>query len=210
MWELDGIQGWIAGVDEAGRGALAGPVVAAAVILNPESPVPGVRDSKQLSAAARDELAAGIRHHALAWAVGTAEPHEIDRINILRASFVAMQRAVEALDVRPECVQVDGDQAPYLSCPAVAIVDGDARVDVIGAASIIAKVHRDGIMGELDRQYPGYGFAEHKGYGTAAHLAALRGRGLSPVHRRSFEPVREVDCRQFAGPAQLPLDWGGE
>lgn len=180
----------VAGVDEVGRGPLAGPVVAAAVILDINRPIDGLADSKCLSPARREELARTIRERALSWALGRAEVAEIDRLNILQASLLAMRRAVEALGVTPRCVLVDGNQLPSIAYPAQAIVKGDARVASIGAASILAKVARDGEMQRLDADYPGYGFAQHKGYGTQAHLQALARLGVTPLHRRSFAPVR--------------------
>ncbi len=182
----------IAGVDEAGRGPLAGPVIAAAVILNPEQPVRGLADSKTLTAKRREVLAGEIMQKACAYAVARAEPEEIDAINILRASLMAMQRAVCALSIRPQQVLVDGNHCPVLDIPVQAIIKGDATVECISAASIIAKVVRDHEMEELDRQYPGYGFSVHKGYPTRAHISALRELGASPVHRRSFAPVSQV------------------
>lgn len=183
----------IAGCDEAGRGPLAGAVVAAAVILDPARPIPGLADSKTLTAARREALAACIRERALAWAIGRAEADEIDRINILWASMRAMERAVAALAVVPQLVQVDGNRVPPgLAMPGEAIVRGDATVPAIGAASILAKVARDAELVELDRCYPQYGFARHKGYPTAEHLAALAAHGPCPEHRRSFGPVRKA------------------
>jgi len=182
----------LAGVDEVGRGPLAGPVVAAAVILDPQRPLEGLKDSKQLSERRREELDAQIRERALAWALGRAEVHEIDRINILQASLLAMQRAVAALTVAPELVLVDGNRCPRLDYPSQAVVKGDALVPAISAASIIAKVARDREMVELDRRYPGYGLARHKGYPSKAHLSALQELGVTPVHRRSYAPVRRL------------------
>ncbi len=182
----------IAGVDEVGRGPLAGPVVAAAVILDPERTIDGLADSKKLSPRRRDTLAGLIRGRALAWALGRAEVEEIDRLNVLQASLLAMRRAVEALGVAPAKALVDGNRCPVLSCPVQAVVRGDATLACISAASILAKVSRDAEMAELDRSYPGYGLAVHKGYPTAVHLAALRRLGPSPIHRRSFAPVREL------------------
>lgn len=180
----------VAGVDEAGRGPLAGPVVAAAVILDPHLPIEGLADSKRLTPARREVLAARIRDAALAWALGRAEVEEIDRLNILQATLLAMRRAIEALDPPPGQVLVDGDRLPEIAVPARAVVGGDRNVPAISAASILAKVARDAEMCRLDARYPGYGFAQHKGYGTRAHLEALRRLGPSPVHRRSFAPVR--------------------
>ena len=187
--------GWIAGVDEAGRGPLAGPVCAAAVILDPERPVAGIDDSKALTPARRSELAVAIRERSLAFALGWAEADEIDRVNILQATFLAMRRALAALPQAPAHVVVDGNHCPDLrglayECTVEAVVRGDASVECIGAASILAKVARDELMVDLDRRYPGYGFAGHKGYPTAAHLEALRRLGPSPVHRLSFGPVQ--------------------
>lgn len=182
----------LAGVDEVGRGPLAGDVVAAAVILDPARPVAGLADSKALSAARRERLYDAICDCALAWAVGRASVEEIDRINILQASLLAMTRAVDALGVEPVHVLVDGNRLPRWRYSAEPVVKGDARVPVIAAASIIAKVTRDREMLELDRRYPGYGLAGHKGYPTTAHLAALREQGVTPVHRRSFAPVRAL------------------
>jgi ribonuclease HII len=167
-------------------------VVAAAVILDPERTIDGLADSKRLSPRRRDTLAGLIRGRALAWALGRAEVEEIDRLNILQASLLAMRRAVEALGVAPAKALVDGNRCPVLSCPVQAVVRGDATLACISAASILAKVSRDAEMAELDRSYPGYGLAVHKGYPTAVHLAALRRLGPSPIHRRSFAPVREL------------------
>lgn len=185
----------VAGVDEAGRGPLAGPVIAAAVILDPARPIEGLGDSKQLSEAARERLAPLIRARALAWALGSADRAEIDALNILQATLLAMRRALLALPIRPARVQIDGNRAPALedlACRIETVVRGDATVAVIGAASILAKTHRDALMRSIDRAHPGYGFARHKGYGTAAHLAALGRLGPCPEHRLSFAPVRAV------------------
>jgi len=182
----------LAGVDEVGRGPLAGPVVAAAVILDPHRPLEGLKDSKKLSERRREELAGQIRERALAWSLGRAEVHEIDRINILQASLLAMQRAVAALSLAPELVLVDGNRCPRLDYPSQAVIRGDALVPAISAASIIAKVSRDHEMIELDSSYPGYGLAKHKGYPSKAHLAALQTLGVTPVHRRSYAPVRRL------------------
>ncbi len=190
----------VAGVDEAGRGPLAGPVVAAAVIFRDGVVIEGVRDSKQLSAVRRETVAALIRERAAAFALGTAEVAEIDALNILRASLLAMSRAVTALQISPQRVLVDGNHLPELSCEARAVVGGDRRIAVVSAASILAKVARDAIMAELDRHYPQYGFARHKGYPTQAHREALKQHGPCPVHRRSFAPVRDA-LRTRAGRA---------
>jgi ribonuclease HII len=188
----DGAVALVAGVDEVGRGPLAGPVVTAAVILDPRRPIAGLRDSKVLSPGRREALAGLIRERALAWALGRAEVEEIDRINILRAALLAMARAVAALPVRPARVLVDGDRCPDLPCPAQAVVGGDASVPAVAAASILAKVARDQEMVALDARYPGYGLARHKGYPTREHLDALARLGPSPVHRRSFAPVARL------------------
>ena len=182
----------IAGVDEAGRGPLAGPVYAAAVILDPARDIHGLADSKKLSAASRAELDRMIRTHALAWALGIATVEEIDRLNILQASLLAMQRAVASLTLIPHLALVDGNRAPALNCSVRTIVGGDATEPAISAASILAKVARDTEMQVLHARYPGYGFDRHKGYPTAAHVAALTALGVSPVHRRSFGPVRRL------------------
>jgi ribonuclease HII len=180
----------IAGVDEAGRGPLAGPVVAAAVVLDPYRPVEGLRDSKQLTAARRLELAVLIRANALAFAVAKASVAEIDRLNILQASLLAMRRAIEALRPAADLVLVDGRQLPHIDVAARAIIGGDAIEPAISAASILAKTHRDALMVALDERYPGYGFARHFGYPTPQHLATLTELGPCAVHRRSFAPVR--------------------
>lgn len=180
----------IAGVDEVGRGPLVGAVVTAAVILDPDRPIEGLRDSKRLTEKRRQKLDAQIRDHALAWALGRAEPHEIDQLNILQATMLAMTRAVEALSLRPEKVFVDGNRTPRLAMPAEAIVGGDDSIPEISAASILAKVARDAEMQALHCAYPQYGFDRHKGYPTKAHLAALAEHGPLDVHRRSFSPVR--------------------
>ena len=185
-------EGLACGVDEAGRGPLAGPVVAAAVILDPARPIAGLNDSKKLSAKRRAALAVEIRSKALAWAVAEASVEEIDRINILQASLLAMQRAVDALAVRPSHALIDGNRCPQLPCPGQAIIGGDGLVASIAAASILAKTHRDAGMLELHAIYPRYGFDRHMGYPTAAHLAALREHGVSPVHRRSYAPVAKL------------------
>ena len=189
--------GRVAGVDEAGRGPLAGPVVAAAVILHPERPVEGLQDSKKLSAARRDHLYGQICDRALAWATGSASVAEIDSLNILQATMLAMQRAVAALEPAAEHALIDGNRCPDLACPARAIVRGDSLVAAISAASILAKVTRDREMLALDKDYPDYGFASHKGYPSKAHLEALERLGVLPVHRRSFAPVRRI-AQRFA------------
>jgi len=189
----------IAGVDEAGRGPLAGPVFAAAVILDPARPIAGLRDSKLLSAARRERLAVEIRASALAWAVASAAVAEIDTLNILQATLIAMRRAVEALAQTPTEALVDGNQLPCLACPARAIVKGDRDVAVISAASILAKTARDALLVELHLLYPLYGFAQNKGYGTPEHLAALALHGACPEHRRSFAPVAKTHlCKNTA------------
>jgi ribonuclease HII len=182
----------IAGIDEAGRGPLAGPVVAAAVILDPERPIKGLRDSKLLSALQRTRLAVEIRAHAISWAIAEAGVVEIDEFNILQATLMAMKRAVAALAVIPGEALVDGNRCPELPCPSRAIVGGDRDVEAISAASILAKTVRDLQLIELDQRYPGYGFARNKGYGTPEHLAALARHGPCPAHRRSFGPVRQT------------------
>ncbi|MTW13450.1 ribonuclease HII [Pseudoduganella eburnea] len=182
----------ICGVDEAGRGPLAGPVFAAAVILHRERPIPGLRDSKKLNEAKRDELAPLIRAHSIAWAVAKASEEEIDRLNILQASLLAMRRAVYALSTVPTLALIDGNKCPVMRIQSIAIVDGDDKIESISAASILAKTARDAALVKLHKKYPQYGFDQHKGYGTALHLERLREHGASPVHRRSFAPVREV------------------
>jgi len=183
----------VAGVDEAGRGPLAGPVVIAAVILDPRRPIDGLADSKVLSEAQRDELAPLIRAHALAWSVVAVDTDEIERLNILGATLVGMERALRALQTAPVLALIDGNRLPKnLPCRARAIVDGDATEPAIGAASILAKTARDRIMRELDGAHPGYGFARHKGYSTPEHLVALERLGPCAIHRRGFEPVRRL------------------
>lgn len=184
-------QGLVAGVDEAGRGPLAGPVVAAAVILDERQPIAGLADSKKLTALRRERLFDEIRAKALCCSVAEASVEEIDRLNILQATLLAMRRAVQGLRLKPGLVLVDGNRLPVLDIPAEAIVKGDALVPAISAASILAKVHRDRWCAEVHTQYPEYGFDAHKGYGTAAHLQALRAHGASPLHRRSFAPVAQ-------------------
>ncbi len=182
----------VAGVDEAGRGPLAGPVIAAAVILNPRRSIEGVADSKTLSEKQRNRLEEKIIHDAVAWAIGRAEVEEIDRLNILQATLLAMRRAVLALNVTPVCVLVDGKHCPALPCAAEPVVGGDGLVPAISAASILAKVARDREMIRWDRHYPQYGFARHKGYPTKMHFAALKAHGVTPIHRRSYAPVKAL------------------
>lgn len=183
--------GLVCGIDEAGRGPLAGPVVAAAVILDPARPIPGLNDSKKLSDKRREALAIEIRAHAVAWCVAEASVEEIDRINILQATFLAMQRAVAGLQVTPNHAMVDGNRCPRLPVSVEAVVKGDGKIASIAAASILAKTVRDAGMLALHASYPQYGFDRHMGYPTPAHFAALREHGVSPVHRRSFGPVAE-------------------
>ncbi|MBB3122276.1 ribonuclease HII [Pseudoduganella violacea] len=182
----------ICGVDEAGRGPLAGPVFAAAVILHPGRPIDGLRDSKKLTEAKRDALAPLIMQHAVAWAIAEASEEEIDKINILQASMLAMRRAVEALSTIPTLALIDGNRCPVMKIQSIAIVDGDNKVEAISAASILAKTARDAALVKLHLQYPQYGFDQHKGYPTALHLERLQLHGVSPVHRRSYAPVRKV------------------
>lgn len=194
---VSGGTGVVTGVDEAGRGCLAGPVVAAAVVLHPDRPVAGLRDSKLLSHSRRSRLARAIRQRARAFAVALAAPCEIDDVNILQASLRAMERAVSGLRINPDLVQVDGNQAPLFNggVPAVeAVVGGDRLVPAISAASILAKVYRDRLMGLWHIRYPGYGFNTNKGYPTSVHLAALNRIGPCAIHRRSFTPVRHADA----------------
>ena len=182
----------VCGVDEAGRGPLAGPVFAAAVILDPKRPIEGLRDSKKLTEARRDELAPLIKQHALAWAVAECSCEEIDTLNILHATMLAMRRAVEALQTLPTIALIDGNRCPPMDVRAHAVVEGDDKVHAISAASILAKTARDALLVQLHQQYPQYCFDQHKGYSTALHLERLRQHGPSPVHRRSFAPVREL------------------
>lgn len=182
----------LCGVDEAGRGPIAGPVVAAAVILDPERPIAGVTDSKKLSEKKREALSEAIKANALYWAIAQCDVDEIDSLNILHASMLAMSRAVEALPVAPEHVLVDGNRLPHLRVPATAIIKGDASEACIGAASILAKVERDRQMLEWHAKYPDYNFAKHKAYPTAQHIELLKAHGVTPIHRRSFKPVREL------------------
>ncbi|MEZ5589783.1 MAG: ribonuclease HII [Gammaproteobacteria bacterium] len=183
----------IAGIDEAGRGPLAGPVVAAAVILDPLRPISGLADSKKLSAAKREHLTAIIKGTARAWYIAEASVAEIDQLNILQATLLAMRRALTGLDCVPELALIDGNRLPRdLPCPARALVRGDALEPCISAASILAKTHRDALLRECDKIYPAYGFARHMGYGTPQHLAALAEHGPTPIHRQSFAPVRQA------------------
>jgi ribonuclease HII len=187
--EFQSVHKWVAGVDEAGRGPLAGPVIAAAVILNPDKLIAGLADSKILTEKKREFLFDQIQAHALAWGIGRAEVSEIDQINILQATLLAMQRAVEALQLMPYLALVDGNSTPQLSCQVQTIIKGDATEPAISAASILAKVTRDREMILLHEQYPQYGFAKHKGYGTKEHMAAIAKHGITAIHRRSYEPV---------------------
>ena len=182
----------ICGIDEAGRGPLAGPVCAAAVVLDPARPIAGLHDSKQLTEKKRDTLAPQIREYALAWAVGWASVEEIDEYNIRQANFLAMKRAFKGLQLAPTLALVDGKDPPPLSCRITCIIGGDALEPAISAASILAKTARDAVMVDLCAQYPGYGFSQHEGYGSAMHIEALRRLGPSPAHRRTFAPVREM------------------
>ncbi len=186
----------ICGADEAGRGPLAGAVYAAAVILNPDRPIIGLADSKKISEKKRDLLSVEIKQHALAWAIASCSAQEIDQINILQASLLAMKRAIDAMQLQfgiiPDLVQVDGNKCPKISLPCEAIVKGDSKVQAISAASILAKVARDAELYELDKIYPQYGFAKHKGYPTAFHLEMLDAYGITPVHRLSYAPVRRL------------------
>ena len=191
-WDVPGL---VAGVDEAGRGPLAGPVVAAAVILDDLKPIAGLADSKTLSPRQRERLSAEIHARALCFSVAQASVEEIDRLNILQATLLAMRRAVMGLRLKPHKVLVDGNRLPTLDIVAEAVVQGDRKVPVISAASILAKVARDRWCLEIDAEYPAYGFAAHKGYGTAQHLAALQRHGATPWHRRSFSPVAQVLLR---------------
>lgn len=195
----------VCGVDEAGRGPLAGPVFAAAVILDPQRPIEGLRDSKKLTEARRDELAPLIREHALAWAIAECSCEEIDSINILQATMLAMRRAVEALHTVPTLALIDGNRCPQMDVRAHAIVEGDDKVNAISAASILAKTARDAALVRLHDLYPQYGFDQHKGYGTPLHLERLRAHGPSPAHRRSFAPVRNLLQVDLFGDIGSPL-----
>lgn len=190
--ELHWGPGGLCGVDEAGRGPLAGPVMAAAVMLDPARRIDGLRDSKKLTAAARERLAAAIRTNARAWCVAEASVEEIDRLNILQATLLAMQRAVAGLSIPPDDVWVDGNRCPDWTWRSQAVIKGDDKVAAIAAASILAKTTRDQLMCGLHEQFPAYGFSRHMGYGTAIHLAALKAHGACPHHRRSFAPVMRV------------------
>jgi len=204
-----GVDDIVCGVDEAGRGPLAGPVFAAAVILDPRRPIDGLRDSKKLSEARREELAPLIKAHALAWAIAECSHEEIDRINILQATMLAMRRAVEALSMVPTIALIDGNRSPVMAIRCHPIVEGDDKVHAISAASILAKTARDAALVALHQLYPQYCFDQHKGYGTALHLERLREHGACPVHRRSFAPVRAV----IAGvplPVALSFDFGDD
>ncbi|MBC3870346.1 ribonuclease HII [Undibacterium oligocarboniphilum] len=180
----------ICGVDEAGRGPLAGPVTAAAVILNPARPIHGLRDSKKLTEVRRDALATEIKAHALAWAIAECSVEEIDQLNILQASMLAMRRAVEKLSVTPTLALIDGNRCPVMSVRSEAIIKGDDKVDAISAASILAKTARDALLYQLHQEYPQYALDQHKGYPTALHLERLRQHGVAPIHRRSYAPVK--------------------
>ena len=182
----------VCGVDEAGRGPLAGPVFAAAVILDPARPIAGLRDSKKLTEARRDLLAPQIKAHALAWAIAECSEHEIDTLNILQATMLAMRRAVEALATLPTLALIDGNRVPVMPIRAIAIIEGDDKVQAISAASILAKTARDAVMVALHAEHPQYAFDQHKGYPTELHLERLRTHGVSPVHRKSYAPVRAL------------------
>jgi ribonuclease HII len=206
------VMGWVlpegqlvAGVDEVGRGPLCGAVVTAAVILDPLRPIEGLNDSKKLTEARREALFPIIQERALAWCIARAEVEEIDQLNILHATMLAMQRAVAGLSIRPDRVLVDGNRCPILPMPSEPVIKGDARVPAIAAASILAKVARDREMCELDLVYPGYGLACHKGYATPFHLQALAELGATNIHRRSFAPVRQALGLEVAAPEELGL-----
>lgn len=188
--DFDLVEELVAGVDEVGRGPLCGPVVTAAVILDPARPILGLNDSKKLTAARREVLFEEIQEKALAWCIARAEASEVDQLNILQATMLAMQRAIAGLAVRPQLALIDGNRCPQLDMPSAAVIQGDARVPAIAAASILAKVSRDREMRALDLVYPGYDLAQHKGYPTPAHLDALQRLGPTAIHRRSFAPVR--------------------
>ena len=196
----------VCGVDEAGRGPLAGPVFAAAVILDPRRPIDGLRDSKKLTAERRDELAPQIKEYALAWAIAECSHEEIDAINILQATMLAMRRAVEALSTIPTIALIDGNRSPVMTIRCHPIIEGDDKVHAISAASILAKTARDAALVTLHQQYPQYGFDQHKGYSTAMHMERLKLHGACPVHRRSFAPVRLVLSGEI-NLDTLPLDF---
>ena len=204
--DFDLVEELVAGVDEVGRGPLCGPVVTAAVILDPARPIIGLNDSKKLNEARREALFDEICEKALAWCIARAEVEEIDRLNILHATMLAMQRAVEGLSVTPRLALIDGNRCPQLSVPSAAVIQGDGQVPAIAAASILAKVSRDREMRALDLCYPGYGLAGHKGYPTPAHFEALRLLGPTPIHRRSFAPVRALLEAVEADPAGAPVE----
>ncbi|MCU7835852.1 MAG: ribonuclease HII [gamma proteobacterium symbiont of Taylorina sp.] len=184
--------GLVAGVDEVGRGPLAGAVVTAAVILDPDNPISGLADSKKLTEKKRELLAIEIREKALCYSIARAEQFEIDQLNIFHATLLAMKRAIESLEIEPDHVLVDGKFCPEISLPCEAVIKGDSKVAAISAASILAKVSRDNEMIQMDKQYPGYGFAKHKGYPTKLHIEALQKLGVTPIHRRSFKPVQKL------------------
>ena len=190
-WTQPDAEELVAGVDEVGRGPLCGAVVTAAVILDPQRPIEGLNDSKKLNEAQREALFPVIQERALAWAIGRAEVHEIDQLNILHATMLAMQRAVAGLSIQPDRVLVDGNRCPVLPMPSEAVIQGDGRVPAISAASILAKVTRDREMREMELLYPGYGIGKYIGYPTRAHMDALKQLGATPIHRRSFAPVRK-------------------
>ena len=189
---VDTVDKPLAGVDEAGRGPLAGPVVAAAVVLDPENPVSGLDDSKKVPEQKREEISDVIKNSAISWSLGSASVEEIDEINILNATMLAMQRAVSGLQIVPMLVLIDGNKTPELDCTSYALIKGDQWQESISAASILAKVERDRQMRELDQVYPQYGFARHKGYPTKMHIEILEVEGISPVHRKSFGPVKKL------------------
>jgi ribonuclease HII len=183
---------YLAGVDEAGRGPWAGPVTAAAVILDAKQPIAGLADSKKLSESQREKLALLIQQKALAWCVASASVSEIDELNILQATFLAMQRAIHGLTIAPDCVLIDGNRLPQLAMPAHAIVQGDSKIAEISAASILAKVTRDKLMVQYHTEYPQFAFHQHKGYGTAQHQAELKQHGCTAIHRQSFKPIKAL------------------
>ncbi|MBD1550487.1 ribonuclease HII [Pseudomonas typographi] len=197
--DFDLVEERVAGVDEVGRGPLCGPVVTAAVILDPARPITGLNDSKKLTEARREVLFGEICDKALSWCIARAEVDEIDQLNILHATMLAMQRAVAGLHITPRMAMIDGNRCPKLAVPSTAVVQGDAKVPAIAAASILAKVSRDREMAAFDLIYPGYGLAAHKGYPTPVHLEALARLGATPIHRRSFAPVRAALEAQTAG-----------